>query len=79
VIGTILFTPVSVTGPVSSLAFWTAIVDEFALIAQHHFLPFVTLLATIATAHFCLSFQLVIPFLQAGAAILFARFDIFII
>jgi flagellar biosynthesis protein FlhB len=60
VIGTMLFTPVSVIGPVSSLAFWTAILDTFALSAQHRFLMFVTLLAAIATSHFCLSFQSVI-------------------
>ena len=56
VIGTMLFTPVSVTGPVSSLAFWAAILGDLALNAQHHCFPFVTLLATSATAHFCLSF-----------------------
>ena len=73
VIGTMLFTPVSVIGPVSSLAFWTAILDKFALSAQHQFLTFVTLLAAIATSHFCLSFQSVILFLQAGAAISFVE------
>jgi hypothetical protein len=67
VIGTMLFTPVSVIGPVSSLAFWTAILDKFALSAQHQCFPFVSLMATIATSHFCLSFQSVILFLQAGA------------
>ena len=51
-LGIMLSTPVSVTGPVSSLAFWTAILGDLALKAYHQFLTFVVLVATQTHAHF---------------------------
>ena len=65
VIGTVLFTPVLVTGPVSFLAFWTAILDNLALVAEHQFLTFVNPVAMMT--HFFFSSQTFIPYLQALA------------
>jgi hypothetical protein len=51
------------------LAFSAAILEGLALIAQHQFLTFIALVAPMTLAHFRLSSQSFIIFLQACAAI----------